>query len=272
MSQKAKQILQKADVDKLPSLPHVLLQLLDICHHESPSYTDLARLLKQDAALYARVYSVYHQHHCPSPSEPEAQTIEYALQQLGVNTIKSIVVTAVVQQFFSRNSLERTDFLKQHWQHSLYCAMVAQSLARLCHYSDPNEAYTVGLLHDIGQLVLEAAFPEKYTRTFAELSEDELFHNLEQDEFGTTHQQVGAELIKKYGASNFVYDAVLYHHESSDSIQDSHPLVKIINITNRLTNSYFKIEDQQVFDAAENLLNLDKPLYLGDAGKITGTA
>jgi len=265
MNQKAKQILQKADVDKLPSLPHVLLQLLDICHDESLSFDDLANILRQDPALYVRVYSACHRQQCSAtPSQPADTTlaIENSLQHLGINTIKSIAVTATVQQFFSRTSLERTDFLKQHWHHSLYCATVSQSIAKLCHYSDIDEAYTTGLLHDIGQLVLEAAYPEKYTSAFAQLSEDEIFHTLELDEFECTHQQVGAELLKKHGANSFVYDAVLYHHENAEHIQDAHPLVKIIHVANMLTSSYFKAEDQPVFDAAETLLGLDKTLLL----------
>jgi len=265
MNQKAKQILQKADVDKLPSLPHVLLQLLEICHDESLSFTDLANILRQDPALYARVYSACHRHQC-GPNMPQQTDdtlpIENSLQRLGLNTIKSIAVTAAVQQFFSRTSLERTDFLKQHWHHSLYCATVSRSIAKLCDYSNIEEAYTTGLLHDIGQLVLETAYPEKYTSAFAQLSEDEIFHTLELDEFECTHQQVGAQLLKKHGANSFVYDAVLYHHESVEHIQDAHPLVKIINVANMLTCSYFKPEDQPVFDAAETLLGLDKPLLL----------
>ena len=265
MNQKAKQILQKADVDKLPSLPHVLLQLLDICHDESPSFTDLANVLRQDPALYARVYSACYRQQCTTSAAPQADaslSIENALQHLGINTLKSIAVTATVQQFFSRTSLERTDFLKQHWQHSLYCATVSQSIAKLCHYSNIEEAYTTGLLHDIGQLVLETTYPEKYTSAFAQLSEDEIFHTLELDEFECTHQQVGAELLKKHGANSFVYDAVLYHHENVEHLQDAHPLVKIINIANMLTSSYFKPEDQPVFNAAETLLGLDKTLLL----------
>ena len=265
MKKKAKQILQKADVDKLPSLPHVLLQLLEICHDESLSFKDLANTLRQDPALYARVYSVCHHHNCGPDIHQQTDTvpsIENSLQQLGINTIKGIAVTATVQQFFSRTSLERTDFLKQHWQHSLYSANVSRSIARLCNYSDPDEAYTAGLLHDIGQLVLETAYPEKYTSTFAQLSEDEIFHTLEQDEFECTHQEVGAQLLKKHGANSFVCDAVLYHHENAEHILDAHPLVKIINVANMLTCSFFKPEDQQVFDAAETLLGLNKPLLL----------
>lgn len=269
MNQKAKQLLQKTDVDKLPSLPHVLLHLLEICHDESLSFSELAKILRQDPGLYARVYSVCNRDDCDSGKSSIVKqqsgaplTIEQALQQLGINTIKSIAVTSTVQQFFSRTSLERTDFLKQHWYHSTYCAIVAESLARLCHYSNPNEAYTTGLLHDIGQLVLETAYPDKYTLTFAQLSEDEYFHTLEKDEFDTTHQQVGAELLKKHGASSFIYDAVLYHHEKFDHILDAHPLVKIINLANTLTSTYFKEEDQEVFEAASQLLGLNKPLIL----------
>ncbi len=272
MNQKAKQILQKVDVDKLPSLPHVLLQLLHICHDESLSFSELASTLRQDSGLYTRVYAVCHQNQClKNVNNQQAhvdtehyseQSAELTLQQLGINTIKGIAVTAAVQQFFSRNTTERTDFLKQHWQHALYCATVARSIAKHCHYSNADEAYTTGLVHDIGQLVLEIAYPEKYTATFAQLSEDEYFHTLEQDEFDTTHQQVGAELLKRHGASSFVYDAVLYHHEQTEHILDAHPLVKIINLANMLTSNLFKEEDQQVFDSAEQLLGLDKPLLL----------
>jgi len=264
MELKAKQILQKADVDKLPSLPHVLLRLLDICHDESISYSELATTLRQDPGLYARVFSVCHRNQCSNAQQHTETThsVEHSLQQLGINTIKSIAVTATVQQFFARTSLERTDFLKQHWFHSIYCANVAESIAKLCDYSDPDEAYTAGLLHDIGQLVLETALPEKYTAALAQLSEDEYFHSLENDEFKCTHQQVGAELLKQHGENSFVYDAVLYHHEAIDSIRDAHPLVKIINLANMLTSHYFKEEDRQVFDAAMELLGLSKPLLL----------
>jgi len=264
MKNKAKQILQKADVDKLPSLPHVLLHLLDICHGESLSFSELATTLKQDPALFARIYSVCDYDHCQGETSTEAveATIEQALEQLGINTIKSIAVTAAVQQFFSRTNLERTDFLKQHWYHSLYCAEVAESLARLCSYSNPEEAYTAGLMHDIGQLVLEQAFPDRYTGTFAQLSEDDYFHDLERDAFKTTHQAVGAELLKNHGASSFVCDAVHYHHEAVDQILDTHPLVKIINVANMLTSSYFDSEDQQVFDAADQLLGIKQPVIL----------
>ena len=262
MNQKAKQLLLKTDVDKLPSLPHVLLQLLDVVNNESLSFSKLANIIRQDSGLYAQFYSACHRNSSIIERNSPSLSLEQRLEQLGNNTIKSIATTATVHQFFSRTSLERTEFLKQHWHHALYCAVVAESIAKLCHYKNPDEAYTTGLLHDIGQLVLETAYPDKYTATFAQLSEDDYFHTLERDEFETTHQQVGAQLLMQHGANSFICDAVLYHHERIDHILDAHPLVKIINLANTLTSNYFKPEDQQVFDAAEQLLGLDKRLLL----------
>jgi signal transduction histidine kinase/HD-like signal output (HDOD) protein len=262
MNKIAKQLVQKVDVDKLPSLPHVLLQLLEICNDESLSLDRLATIIKQDPGLYAQFYSAHNRNITTSAQPSPEQPIEHTLKQLGTNTIKSIVVTATVHQFFSRTSHERTEFLKQHWHHAVYCAIIAESLARLSYYHNPDEAYSTGLLHDIGQLVLEAAHPKKYTSTFAQLSEDDNFHNLEHDEFGTTHQQVGAQLLSQHGANSFICDAVLYHHEKVDHILDAHPLVKIINLANSLASNFFNIEDQQVFDDAERLLGLQKPLLL----------
>ena len=265
MNQKAKQILQKADVDKLPSLPHVLLRLLNICHDKSVSYSDLAEIIQQDASLTARILSVSHQETIRQNATykiKSEESLESTLQKIGINSIKSIAVTAAVQQFFSRASNDQTEFLKQHWQHSIYCASVAEAIAKICNYSNPAEAYMTGLLHDIGQFILAAVYPEKYTSAFALLTEDEYFRDLEFDELQCTHQQVGAEFLKKHGVNNFVYDAVLYHHEQINLIADTHPLVKIINLSNLLTNNHFNIKDDKVFTAADELLAIKKPVLL----------
>jgi len=259
MINKAKQLLQNADIDKLPSLPHVLLQLLEICHHESISYKELSNILKQDPALFVRVFSVCHRNQCSDESRQEP---EQKLKSLGINTIKSIAVTAAVQQFFSRNNRERTTFLKQHWFHSVYCATIAESLAKLSHYQNPEEAYTAGLLHDIGQLVLDVSFSEKYTQVFSKENEDGKLYKIEQEKFGTNHQTIGAELLSRHGASTFICDAIRFHHEPTADILDAHPLVKIINLANLLSSPNFNPDDSELFDAIETLLGLNKALIL----------
>ncbi len=257
MQKEAIQLLQKTDADKLPTLPHVLLQLLEACQDENVSFEQLANVISKDPALCVKVISACGDD-CTS-----AGNLEQSLARLGINTIKSIAITSAVQQFFSRSNQERTAFLKQHWYHSIFCGCVAEQLAEYISYNHPDEAWYGGLLHDSGQLVMEAAYPDKYTAAFAQLSEDEYFHDMESEEFDSTHYDVGANLFRRHDGNPFLADAILFHHEPIEKILDAHPLVKIVNLANLLSREQFKDSPKEALKAADRLFGLSKPLVEG---------
>ena len=259
MRQKAKQILQKTDVDKLPSLPQSLLALLEICHDDDLPLDRLAALLRVDPALYLRVCVAMHHADIGPDSE---MSFTDALSYLDHTRLKSIATNAATLQFFSRINQERTEFIKQHWYHSVLCAHIAEQLSTHVAYPYPDEAYKAGLLHDVGQLILEGAYPNTYTAAFAKLSEDEYFHHMELEEFETTHQEVGAECLRKHGCNPFLADAVMYHHEPATAMLDAHPVAKLVHIANLLGSEHFKESDTEVFEAAESLLGLAGPILL----------
>ncbi len=254
MRHTAKQILLKTDIDKLPSLPQSLLSLLEMCHAETLPLDRLASLLRYDPALHLRVCASMHH----SGLDFSGEKIVDSLARFDRNRLQSIATNAATQQFFSRISQERTEFIKLHWHHSLLCAHVAEAIATEKDYPHPEEAYRAGLLHDIGQLILEAAFPGKYTATFAQLSEKSYFHHLELEEFETTHQEVGSECLRKHGCAPFVADAVLYHHEHADNMLDAHLLTRITHVANLLSSSHFRESEDEALNAADRLLGLNK--------------
>ena len=127
MNHKAKQILQKADVDKLPSLPHVLLHLLDICHGESLSFSDLASTLRQDPGLFARIYSVCDYDHCQNDDSPES--VEQALQQLGINTIKNLALSTAVLANMKKKAQFKALNMDSFWRHSIGAGVAAKLIA-----------------------------------------------------------------------------------------------------------------------------------------------
>jgi HD-like signal output (HDOD) protein len=123
MQKKAKQILQTTGANKLPTLPHVLLHLLDTCQDENISFEQLANVIRRDPALCVKIIST-----CGGDSSHE-MNLEQSLLRLGIHTIKSIAITSAVRQFFSRNNEERLAFLKQHWYHAIYCGCIAEQIA-----------------------------------------------------------------------------------------------------------------------------------------------
>ncbi|NNL07032.1 MAG: HDOD domain-containing protein [Gammaproteobacteria bacterium] len=257
MQKEAIQLLQKTDADKLPTLPHVLLHLLDACQDENVSFERLANVIRKDPALCVKIISACGVD-CAS-----IYNLEQALARLGINTIKSIAITSAVQQFFSRSNEERTHFLKQHWHHSMFCACLAEQLAEYINYKHLDEAWFAGLLHDTGQLIMEAAYPDRYTTAFANLGEDELFHEMEHEEFDATHNHVGSGLFRKHDSNPFLADAIMYHHEPVEKILDAHPLVKLVNLANLIGHEQFMDNPADALNAAEQLFGLSAPLVEG---------
>ena len=250
MQKETIQILQKMDADKLPTLPHVLLHFLDTCQDENVSFEHLAYVIRRDPALCVKIISA-----CGGDCTSE-KSLEQTLARLGIHTIKSIAITSAVQQFFSRSNQERLAFLKQHWYHSIFCACVAEQIAEYIHYKHLDEAWLAGLLHDSGQLIMEAAYPDRYATALARLDDDEHLHEIENEEFNSTHYHVGANLFRKHDSNPFLADAILYHHAPVDKILDAHPLVKIANLANLLSHEQFNQDPDEALNAAEKLFGL----------------
>ncbi|MBT8126739.1 MAG: HDOD domain-containing protein [Gammaproteobacteria bacterium] len=254
MHKQAIRLLQKTDIHKLPTLPHVLVQLLETCQDENVSFDKLANIIQNDPALCVKVISSCG-NECTS-----LKNLEKQLSRLGINTIKSIAITSAVHQFFSRSSQQRMDFLKRHWRHSIYCGCVAEQLAQLTDYQHTGEAWFAGLLHDAGQLVMESAYPDRYTAELTHVDEDENVHTMESDQLDTTHCHVGAQLFVLRDGHPFLADAIMYHHEPITKILDAHPLVKIINLANLISHDNYRDNTEQAHNAARQLFGLPADL------------
>lgn len=251
-------LLEETELTKLPSLPHVLIKLLDACRKDTACFDTLVEIITKDAALSAKVLSVanspvYGKCH-------ELTSLKQILLFLGLDTIKSIAITASVQQFFSRYSKEKSRFLKGFWEHTLYTAIVAKSLAKLTSYDKPEEAYLAGLLHDIGKLIFENYSQHEYSvLVYTNTSSAELLER-EYEKYKITHDEIGARLLEVWGITDVISDAVKYHHADTADILEAHQLVKIINLSNSITtnnhiNEGMQLDySQRLFDLSDSVL------------------
>ena len=254
MQKEAIQPVQAVKVDRLPTLPHVLLRLLDACQDENLSFEHMARVISNDPALCLKIISTCGAE-CTSKDD-----LEKSLARLGINTVKSIAITSAVRQFFSDSSQARTAFLKQHWYHSIHSACIAEQLAESVGYRHPGEAWHAGLLHDAGQLVMESAYPGVYSAEPASGGEDASFHAGEAEALVSTHDLAGASLLNRHSGNTFFVDAIRYHHEPVDKLRDAHPLVKITNLANLLSQAEFEQNPGAAMQAAEQLFGLSAPM------------
>ncbi len=233
MSELPQKLQERIAGAELPSLPHVLLKLLRAFNSERANVADLSRLINLDVALRNRILSLA----SPIGYQKLAQivSLEQSIVALGLDTVRTIAISAAIAEIFKPQSSIRRAEAKRLWRHAAHAAAVARKLAELAQYAHPEEAYLAALLHDVGQLVLAAAFPEQYAQVLAEPDERRQI-DLERQQFGADHAQVGFWLIGHYRLRSIISDAVLYHHEPEERIGDAHILVRIVSASHALSS------------------------------------
>lgn len=217
----------------LPTLPHILLKLIEACNSEKISIKDLGGIVEKDPSLCIKILRIVNSAYYNLPHQ--VNNFNQALSLLGIDTLRNIAMSASVSRVF--NDIREGSFfsLKQFWWHSLMCAVVAELLAKKVSYPSPEEAFLSGLLHDIGKLVLIENFPEEYAAIVKASKNNTPLFIEEEKHLGISHADTGFWLINRWHLQSFIADAVLYHHEPLSRIANSLPLVKIIHVANVLS-------------------------------------
>lgn len=216
----------------LPTLPHILLQLIDICNRREKGIKELAKVINQDPSLSERVlrlvnsayYSLKH----------KVASIDQALLLLGMDAVKNLAISSSVYHVFNRPRSRSSFDLKLFWWHSLSCGAVARLLAAKIGYPSPDEAFLSGLLHDIGKILLWVNFEEEYERILKAAAYDSRELLKAEQALGLTHSRAGAWLVSRWNLKSFLPDAVRYHHDPPERILHASPLVQIVYTANRL--------------------------------------
>ncbi|MFO8153480.1 HDOD domain-containing protein [Thioalkalivibrio sp.] len=214
--------------ESLPSLPQVLVRILDAIYEDQADLQKLSAIILQDAAMTARVIAVANSSFYYRGRRQES--LDRAVLHLGTDAVKTLVMTASMRQLFSRFGRRSPRLLKRVWRNALVTASLSQVLAVLTSYPRPEEAYLSGLMVDIGRLVRLGEDPERYRAMLTEAGDEQALIRTEREVFGSTHCEVAADLMEQWGLSPFIADAVRYHLEPAIRIRDAHHLVKIVNL------------------------------------------
>ncbi len=222
------------DVGELPSIPHVLLKLIEACHKVDVSFDELAAIIQQDVGLRARIVAIAN-----SPTYAQwndVRDFNRLLVALGLDTIKTIAITSSVHQFFASFNPQVGRWMGGFWQRSLSCAHAARELARLTGYDATDEAYLAGLMHRLGQLVFLKQDPSGYADMALQAEDGQMLQEHERRRFGSSSSEMGAFLLRQWDSGSLLSDAILYQHEPADALLDTPRLIKLLNLAARLSD------------------------------------
>lgn len=194
-------------------MPPVANLVMDKISDPNTTTKHLQQIISKDQALAARVLRIAN-----SPLYGCARTITRltdAIMIMGFNSIKSLVMTSALHDFFKKFGLAE----KLMWEHSIVTASVAKRIAQTIRFSRVEEAFLAGLMHDLGKVILNLKLPEKTLEILQEVYNTPglTFLDLERQTFGFDHAQVGQLVASKWNFAEEIEQAIGSHHAPSQA-------------------------------------------------------
>ena len=196
----------------LPVLPATWIKLAELLDSPDTDITDIASIVEQDPGLTSSLLHTVNSAYFGMPRKVVA--CQEAIQIVGLEVVRGLMMGMKVFGFYEKSPLVKSVF-GNIWEHSLKTAVGARKISQVeaLEGDQCNVAFTAGLLHDVGKLILAANAEHEY-RLAMDLSE-KVGTPLEQAElgsFGCTHAQIGAYLFTLWGFPEPVVQAVANHH------------------------------------------------------------
>jgi putative nucleotidyltransferase with HDIG domain len=225
-----------SQINTLPSLPAVYLELLAELRKPEASVPRIAQLVSHDVAMTAKVLQlvnssffglVVHVH-----------DVKHAASLLGLNALKPLVLSAGVFRQLEESRVPAA-LAEQVLEHSLAVGCLARKLAGAEGLSsdEADDALLAGILHDIGKLVLADHFGRDYAMVCMAAEKTSIpLLSAELDQFDASHADVGGYLLGLWGLPQDLIEAVAFHHDPAAHELDRFAPLAAVHVANALVH------------------------------------
>jgi putative nucleotidyltransferase with HDIG domain len=262
-------------IESIQPIPQVALKLIRMTRDQNYTMRDISNLVSQDQVISAKVIRL-----CNSVllhQKARIDSIDKALFRLGEKMLIEMAVATLVADFLSQAEQGYSLCKGGLFKHALGTARTAQELARLTDAAPPDLAYTAGLLHDIGKVVLDQFMSEACPLFYRDAQEtgDDLIQ-MEREIFGIDHTQAGGTLSERWRLPDSIDDTIRNHHYPEHSTV--HPeLVHLVYLADLIMSRFMVGQEMEKMNTLHLSTRLKRiglkpehlPLILGLVWKLS---
>ena len=198
-------------IQTLKPIPQVALKILRLVGKDDYDIDEIAEEVRKDQVISAKTLQL-----CNSAMfsmRQKVDTLDHALLLIGQHQLIKLVISASVKRLFDPGTQGYSLCKGGLYHHALGTAIIAEKLAQRTGKAQPGVAYTAGLLHDIGKVVLDQYITPAYPLFYRNVAEKHLsFQEAEKRILGIDHTEVGRELAEKWGFPDSLVSAICHHH------------------------------------------------------------
>jgi HD-like signal output (HDOD) protein len=197
------------------SPPTIYLRLNDEVNHPDSSLARVGTIISEDASLSARLLRLVNSSFYGFPQRID--TISQAVFLVGSRQVRDLALVTTLMNAFGGIPEELID-TEDFWLHSLACGTGSKCIASAMGKSDMERYFMLGVMHDIGRIVIFNALPEISVKMLQRADrETKSLTALEQEELGFTHADVGRSLAEHWKLPHVLQEVVSYHHRPGSS-------------------------------------------------------
>ncbi|MAY75078.1 MAG: hypothetical protein CMJ31_10250 [Phycisphaerae bacterium] len=237
---------------------------LKLCRDSSSSAEDLAAAIKRDQALAVKVLqmansAVYRRGRAVS-------TVEQAIVRVGFGAVREAIMSvSIIEQFNCTGDGLPSPLA--FWEHSFAVATIASGLAQGGDACSPEDAFLIGLLHDIGRIVMADRFGSAYTRAIDIAEERGVApEQVERELFEVDHADVAGEILRLWEFPEEVVRPVWYHHLSKENVRhldsEQADTTRLLQTADRLAKLAL------LGDGGSDWIRPSEPVKNGDEGEV----
>lgn len=223
-------------IKDLQPIPQVALKILRLINDELYEIHSLTDEIRKDQVISARTLQL-----CNSvmfATLKKIESLDHALVMLGKGLLLKFVISASLNNFFNQIGSGYSLCKGGLYHHAVGTAVIAEKLAALTKKAEPSVAYTAGLLHDIGKVVLDQFIYSRFPLFYRELNEKgKNFAEVEKRVLGTDHTEAGLELAQNWSFPESLIETIRHHHEPENAKKHKE-LVNIVYLADLLMSRF----------------------------------
>ncbi|HOE95820.1 MAG TPA: HDOD domain-containing protein [Candidatus Sumerlaeota bacterium] len=223
-------------VEDLPPLPDIVVKLLHASRDPNVSTRDMVELIKHDPALTIKVLRLCNSSYYGLPRK--INSIQEALVYIGTDTLVNFVLAGCLSSFYQQAQDGYGLSKGELWRHSVGCAIASQRIASRDNPDVTGQAFTAGLIHDIGKILLDAYVGQEIETILRLVEEESIsFAEAEKRVLGFSHTEAGCELARHWNLPEPLIEAIAYH-QMPDAAKLAPKLVAQVHLGNILCISF----------------------------------
>lgn len=213
-------------VQDLPSLPNVVMAVYQMADDPAVNAQKMSVIIAQDQGFAARLLRMANSAYYGLSRQVGG--VDEAIVVLGIQAIKNLALLAGTYPLLQKSVDGYSRNPNGLWIHSLATALIAQAGGRMLDMTVKNEAFTAGLLHDIGKLVISTHLTG-WMRDLHEMVTDKGMpvHQVEQQLFGFTHEEVGAAVVERWNLPAKIVQMIRFHHHAGECNDPACALIEL---------------------------------------------